>query len=613
MFLFEGYFGTILHTGDFRYTPRMFQSMPRLASGRLQVDDVYLDDTFGDPKYTHFVTTDEAVRQVKQLVDQYPEHRFVLSSDNLGKEQYLVALSRATQSLIAVSDDRLATLCCIAKHDREHKYVRFNADDPRCHFTTHADEALFTAMPKVKVNATTLQRLNRSYPTIGISTSGWASDRKEHAVSMLSQHLHAQHARQHDLSGQVVHIPYSAHSSFDGLEAFLKRINPRRIHLLEGHFPYFRLHGHKYTRRSDMPATSTAAAAASSTGTRSRQRRMPHWFLKMRTHQNKASGRVGNRARPDPYAAGNQATPMSVLRRISKGKRGAPILGEWSSQSQELSSPRREQGKTSKSGNDDDGTTAADHQVKLDSSDADTQAEVASAFTAASAVMQLARTRLPHLEYTKPRQNFIEQEFNIVSMVDADDADGADDEKDELCSSLPSSLDLPLADPVFVQECPTAIKQEHVDKHRQCSHSAKKEKKSKKHKKKQPKQSEPSHQVSTQHIQTVSRTSALIRKRKSTSKENRHITESCQHKRSQSGQAASPSMSLPHDHCHRSKSIKKQSRKSARKRKRRKKTECTNPGTPDLTPPSLSQSLFGGTCDIAAALLLMDQDQDQDT
>ena len=53
MFLFEGNFGNILHTGDCRLTPECLQSLPDKYLGRkgrkprCQLDYVFLDCTFG--------------------------------------------------------------------------------------------------------------------------------------------------------------------------------------------------------------------------------------------------------------------------------------------------------------------------------------------------------------------------------------------------------------------------------------------------------------------------------------------------------------------------------------------------------------------------------------
>jgi DNA cross-link repair 1B protein len=59
MILFDGYMGTILHTGDFRYSPKMLEEMPHLYPGNkrnsnnegvsIHVDELILDDTYCDP------------------------------------------------------------------------------------------------------------------------------------------------------------------------------------------------------------------------------------------------------------------------------------------------------------------------------------------------------------------------------------------------------------------------------------------------------------------------------------------------------------------------------------------------------------------------------------
>ena len=46
MFLLEGYFGTILHTGDFRFDPKILEHIKDN-----KIDTLYLDDTFCSPEY----------------------------------------------------------------------------------------------------------------------------------------------------------------------------------------------------------------------------------------------------------------------------------------------------------------------------------------------------------------------------------------------------------------------------------------------------------------------------------------------------------------------------------------------------------------------------------
>jgi len=59
MILFEGYMGTILHTGDFRFTDKMFKEINilypahKVSRGKeecsIHIDELILDDTYCDP------------------------------------------------------------------------------------------------------------------------------------------------------------------------------------------------------------------------------------------------------------------------------------------------------------------------------------------------------------------------------------------------------------------------------------------------------------------------------------------------------------------------------------------------------------------------------------
>ena len=60
MILFQGYMGSILHTGDFRYTPLMLDNSPALFPGYLKneaskfsidIDELILDATHCDPVF----------------------------------------------------------------------------------------------------------------------------------------------------------------------------------------------------------------------------------------------------------------------------------------------------------------------------------------------------------------------------------------------------------------------------------------------------------------------------------------------------------------------------------------------------------------------------------
>lgn len=72
MFLFEGCFGNVLHTGDCRLTPEYLQRLPEKYLGkkgkkpRCQLDYVFLDCTFGK-YYQSFPSKHSAIQQVLLL------------------------------------------------------------------------------------------------------------------------------------------------------------------------------------------------------------------------------------------------------------------------------------------------------------------------------------------------------------------------------------------------------------------------------------------------------------------------------------------------------------------------------------------------------------------
>lgn len=77
MFLFEGHFGNILHTGDCSLTPECLQNLPEKYIGkkgkapRCQLDYLFLDCTFG--KFSQKLPSKHsAIRQVSSV-----EHLFI--------------------------------------------------------------------------------------------------------------------------------------------------------------------------------------------------------------------------------------------------------------------------------------------------------------------------------------------------------------------------------------------------------------------------------------------------------------------------------------------------------------------------------------------------------
>ncbi|XP_046341694.2 5' exonuclease Apollo-like isoform X1 [Haliotis rufescens] len=104
MFLFEGVFGKILHTGDFRYHPTMFCKTSPLSPHIETIDVLYMDNTFCSPECM-FPSREEAREQILDIIRQHPDHDIVIGMRKLGKEDLLVWLAEQLQEWISVSGD----------------------------------------------------------------------------------------------------------------------------------------------------------------------------------------------------------------------------------------------------------------------------------------------------------------------------------------------------------------------------------------------------------------------------------------------------------------------------------------------------------------------------
>ncbi|CAC5389647.1 DCLRE1B [Mytilus coruscus] len=106
MFLFEGYFGKVLYTGDFRYCDLMFVDTP--LSNCSDIDILYLDNTYCAPECI-FPTREEAIEKLIKLIQEHKDHRIIIGMRNLGKEDLLVQIAEITQEWISVPSSMYRT------------------------------------------------------------------------------------------------------------------------------------------------------------------------------------------------------------------------------------------------------------------------------------------------------------------------------------------------------------------------------------------------------------------------------------------------------------------------------------------------------------------------
>ena len=214
MFVLKGYFGTVLCTGDFRFSASeaVLRSVPELQ--RDLVDDVYLDDTFLDPNHD-FPDQDEALGQIKDFLDasqihptnpdqKVPLDLVLVKSDLWGKEELLVELAEHLGTLVVVTQERMQLL-----------EVAFSLGIlERSYFTTNKDEGRIVTVSYKPRDLDLVYRSRRTgLNIVAVIPSGWVGPRPE-----LSKNR------------KVIRVGYSAHSSFSELVSFVGWLRPRAIH-----------------------------------------------------------------------------------------------------------------------------------------------------------------------------------------------------------------------------------------------------------------------------------------------------------------------------------------------------------------------------------------------
>ncbi|NXL29149.1 DCR1C protein, partial [Glaucidium brasilianum] len=148
MFLFEGENGTVLYTGDFRLAKGEAARMELLHSGTRvkDIQSVYLDTTFCDPKFYHIPSREECLNGILELVRSWTsltryhvvwlnckaaygyEYLFINLSEKLGIKVHVNRLDmfrNMPEILYHVTTDR-HTQIHACRHPRDDEYFRGN-------------------------------------------------------------------------------------------------------------------------------------------------------------------------------------------------------------------------------------------------------------------------------------------------------------------------------------------------------------------------------------------------------------------------------------------------------------------------------------------------------
>ena len=201
MFLFDGYFGRILYTGNFRYEEGMLNQgcLSELQSN--PVDVLYIDNTFCSPKCV-LPSRQEAKSQLINIIEQHPKERVVFGVCGLGKEEILISLSKLFDIKITVSEERYRLLEVLALHEQ---FVM------ACE---RFEQTRFEVVEIVEITRSNVDAWSKSAPTIAVVLTGLF-------VGLGYQPFSA--------SSDIFVVPLSDHSPYTELHEFMARIRPKSV------------------------------------------------------------------------------------------------------------------------------------------------------------------------------------------------------------------------------------------------------------------------------------------------------------------------------------------------------------------------------------------------
>ena len=201
MFIFNGFFGNVVYTGDFRYTPSMCenQALKKLIKWE-DVDEVFLDNTYFFSKCT-FGSRIEVIDKVISFIKQHDSHIYI-GANRLGKEQAFVKIAVALNERICVDSERLSIFRELELPDV---------------FTLDPGDARIFIVNRNMLTKNFLISENKKRPTIGINLSALFYNWEDNCPYYNSE------------VWDLYFFEYSDHSSYEEIIDFIKILKPKKV------------------------------------------------------------------------------------------------------------------------------------------------------------------------------------------------------------------------------------------------------------------------------------------------------------------------------------------------------------------------------------------------
>ncbi|CAD8125997.1 unnamed protein product [Paramecium sonneborni] len=196
MFLFRGYMGTILHTGDFRYNKSMITQNPILFPQyqSIQIDELIFDNTYCDPMF-NFPTADIVAQQMIKIIENNIKKRVLIAMGALGKEVIVMEICKYFKTKIIVIEEKYNQLIASSTENMN----------------------LFTTDRKGYF----IEIIKRSHREQIISQ--YLEEAKENFICINTDFLMQSHR---DPDGINYMVPYSLHSNYQEMRTFVNAIKP---------------------------------------------------------------------------------------------------------------------------------------------------------------------------------------------------------------------------------------------------------------------------------------------------------------------------------------------------------------------------------------------------
>lgn len=256
MFIFSGYFGTLLYTGDFRLHPdhAHLGALPILRRG---ISRIFLDNTFCHPVFS-YPSRETATKELLATVASKWPCLLLVSVYKLGKELLLQTLARHLGTRVLLPPARAAAISALSlPEDLFMPEPCMPADAPSEELWQLGLRGCIWAVAGKQLRPLLQWASSNGIPTVGILSTGWSALNYNSDLSNDAADVGV-----HDSNDGVYECAYSDHCSFLELVQFLSCLPRAPVTLISpvprpGTFGYDGIEGvQKLLQFSEAPSIS---------------------------------------------------------------------------------------------------------------------------------------------------------------------------------------------------------------------------------------------------------------------------------------------------------------------------------------------------------------------